>query len=202
MASTEKVRRIAKRRTIAQLEAELAQARAELAERTGERDEALKRETATAEVLGVINSSPGNLTPVFDAVLEKAARLHDAAFGILSTISDDGIVSHRAFYGTPALAEVYGKRGPARPPAGGTLDRLINGERCPQVDDATKGDLYLRDERRRVVELAGARTIISVGLYKDALRGCVEPRESPVHRAFGSDPNGKMTRSAARGRAA
>jgi GAF domain-containing protein len=126
-------------------------------------------QTATAQVLGVINSSPGNLTPVFDAMLEKATRLHDAAFGILSTISDDGIVSHRAFYGAPALAEVYGKRRPARPPAGGTLDRLINGERCPQVDDATKGDLYLRDERRRVVELAGARTIISVGLYKDDL---------------------------------
>src|SRR5215471_18357932 len=100
-------------------------------------------------------------------MLEKATRLHDAAFGILSTISDDGIVSHRAFYGTPTLAEVYGKRGPARPPAGGTLDRLINGERCAQVDDATKGDQ--RDERRRVVELAGARTIISVGLYKDDL---------------------------------
>src|SRR5215831_18819805 len=102
-------------------------------------------------------------------MLEKATRLHDAAFGILSTISDDGIVSHRAFYGTPALAEVYGKRGPSRAPAGGLLDRLINGERCPQVDDATEGDLYLRDERRRVVEMAGARTIISVGLYKDDL---------------------------------
>lgn len=89
---------------------------------------------ATTEVLQVINSSPGDLTPVLDAMLEKAARLHNAAFGILSTISDDGIVSHRAFYGTPALAEVYGKRGPARRPAGGTLDRLINGERCAQVE--------------------------------------------------------------------
>src|SRR5262245_29541343 len=94
--------------------------------------EALEQQTATAEVLQVINSSPGDLTPVFDAMLEKATRLHDAAFGILSTISDDGIVSHRAFYGTPALAEVYGKRGPAQAPAGGLLDRLINGERCPR----------------------------------------------------------------------
>jgi GAF domain-containing protein len=131
--------------------------------------EALEQQTATAEVLQVINSSPGHLAPVFDAMLEKATRLNDAAFGILSTISDSGIVSHRAFYGTPALAEVYGKRAPSRAPVGGTLDRLINGERCPQVDDATKGDLALRDERRRVVELAEARTIISVGLYKDNL---------------------------------
>ena len=91
---------------VADLRRELEEARAErdnaqrkLNERTTERDEALARETAMAEVLQVINSSPGDLVPVFDAMLERATRLCEASFGTLSKIDGDqfcGMAWHNA----------------------------------------------------------------------------------------------------------
>ena len=127
--------------------------------------EALERQTATAEVLQVINSSPGNLAPVFDAMLEKAMRLCDAAFGILHT-HDGTRFQAAAERGTPAGYSEFRKRNPG---AGPGPAHALEEKRVVQIVDLMGDDLYRSGDprRRAIVELGGARTILWVPLLKD-----------------------------------
>src|SRR5204862_243251 len=104
--------------------------------------EALEQQTATAEVLEAINASPGDLAPVFDAILEKATSLCEAAFGILRTW--DGERFHQvALRGAPpALAEFYREPWtPTREP-GTVAARIAGGETVVNVPDLVEHEAY------------------------------------------------------------
>ena len=85
----------------------------------------LDQQTATSEVLRVISSSPGDLEPVFNVMLENATRICDAKFGTLFRY--DGELLHRvASVGMPAaLVEFQEKRGPFKPETSIRLGRLV-----------------------------------------------------------------------------
>jgi GAF domain-containing protein/anti-sigma regulatory factor (Ser/Thr protein kinase) len=130
--------------------------------------EALEQQTATAEVLQVINSSPGDLAPVFDAMLDKAMRLCEASFGNVGTF-DDGCFTVAAVRGPPAIVEFFRNHPVARPRPGSSIYRLFQGERCVHVADITADEGYQQGGpvRRALVDLSGCRTLVSVGLRKD-----------------------------------
>jgi GAF domain-containing protein len=145
--------------------------------------EALEQQTATAEVLQVINASPGDLAPVFDAMLEKTMRLCDARFGQLVTSADGEIFTIAAAQGPSAIVEFLRNRPPTRPGSGTTMERLVRGERCVHIHDAMAEEAYRRGDptRRALVDLGGCRTLVSVGLRKDdAMVGAITVYRSEV----------------------
>jgi two-component system NtrC family sensor kinase len=129
--------------------------------------EALEQQTATAEVLGVINSSPGELQPVFDAMLERALRLCEAAHGHLYTY--DGERFHpAAVRGDTRFVEWQQQRGSFRPDAGSLAERIARGERVVHVTNVSEDDAYRASPRyREVVETAGVRALVCVALFKE-----------------------------------
>src|SRR5215216_3231837 len=128
-------------RKLADPQQTIAELRRLLAERTAETREALEQQTATAEVLQVINSSPGDLAPVFDAMLEKALHLCDATFGGMLTY--DGERYHPAAQrgGPPEWLEF--QRNFSSPPSSVSgVGRIARGERIVHIADLTDDKAY------------------------------------------------------------
>src|SRR5205823_5991687 len=140
-----------------------------------ETQEALEQQTATAEVLQVINSSPGELKPVFDAMLEKATRLCEAPFGILRTW--DGERFHfGAVHGEPWFRDWVRQRGPIQTDSDASLlGRIQAGERVDRFADALGDDAYRATSGlREMAEASGIRSAITVAMHKDdALMGII-----------------------------
>jgi adenylate cyclase len=128
--------------------------------------EALEQQTATAEVLQVINSSPGDLAPVFEAMLEKALHLCEATYGHLLTY--DGECFHAvAVRGDPAL-RLVAAAAPIRSPPSTPLGRIRRGERIVHITDVRVEDPYRAVPRfREQAEISGIRSVLTVALLKD-----------------------------------
>ena len=144
-----------------------------VADRTAELSEALEQQTATAEVLGVINSSPGDLAPVFDAMLEKATSLCDAAFGILWTYDGERFYPVALHRTPPAFAEFlrgHQATGFAATPGRAGLGAILGGAAFQQTGNPADGELY-RSRRSPLniafVELGAARSGLIVPLRQE-----------------------------------
>ena len=147
-----------------QINAELQR---ELAARTAERNEALAREAAITELLQIINSSPDDLTPVFEAMLDKALHLCESTFGGLWRF--DGECFERiAQRGSQAVRDASaGRRRPTSPHTG--MGRILAGENVVHLTNLGQDELYRSGDphRRSLVDVAGARTALVVALRKD-----------------------------------
>jgi GAF domain-containing protein len=127
--------------------------------------EALEQQTATTEVLQVINSSPGDLAPVFDAMLEKAMRLCEAAFGVLWTLDGDAYRAAALRGVPPAFAEfVASHRRILEPDT--ALGQLASGESFVHVADIVSRQTT-SEIARKLVELGSIRTLLAVPLRKE-----------------------------------
>src|SRR5262249_58942238 len=130
---------------------------------TGTR-EALEQQTATAEVLGGINSSPGELKPVFDAMLERATRLCEAEYGVLATYDGDRFIGVAAVGLPMDTARALSRLG--HPPPDTVLGRLERTKQTVQMADISQEPSYaavfeINPWLRRV------RTALSVPLLKE-----------------------------------
>ncbi len=141
----------------------------ELRQRTDDLSESLEQQTATSEVLKVISSSPGELEPVFQALLANAIRICGAKFAHL-LLFEDGAFRRVALYGgSPAWAEVGARAPPFRPSAINPISRLVRTKQVAHVPDMAAEQAYVERDPGVVdlVERAGARTIIGVPMLKE-----------------------------------
>ena len=141
----------------------------ELRQRTDDLSESLEQQTATSEVLKVISSSPGELKPVFDALLANAVRICDAKFGVLFLTEGDAF-RYVALHGAPpAFAEARRREPVTHVKPGTTIGRVAATKKPAQTADIRAEPAYTSDpERIPILELAGARTILGVPMLKES----------------------------------
>jgi two-component system, NtrC family, sensor kinase len=133
--------------------------------------ESLQQQTATADVLKVISSSPGDLAPVFETMLENATRICEAQFGTLYRAEGDGVRCVGMHNAPKAFIEERRRNPVIRPNPATVFGRALATKRPAQIAD-------IRDEIQssnvpsgytgtQLANLAGARTVLAVPMLKD-----------------------------------
>ena len=128
--------------------------------------EALEQQAATAEVLRIISSSPGDLQPVFETMLANATRICEATLGVLWLFEGDAFRAV-AVHGPPTFVEAR-RRNPMLPLTPGTaLARVAATKQTIQIADVQAEPAYRVSPAHRVgVETGGLRTLLSVPMLK------------------------------------
>ena len=134
----------------------------ELRQRTDDLTESLEQQTATSEVLRVISSSPGDLEPVFNAMLENAARICEANFGVMFRFDDEVSYVVATLNLPPVVDEFFQRRGRLKPTPGSDLDKLWRSKQVVHTIDSLASPVP-----SRIAKLAGVRTQLAVPMLLD-----------------------------------
>jgi signal transduction histidine kinase len=158
-----------RRRSATDQEIEFARVVRERDQALEQLSEVLEQQTATSEVLRVISSSPGDLQPVFSAMLESAARLCDASFGNIYRWEDDAL-RLVATYNTPAAFIEARSRLPLRRTQNNPIGEMLAAKTVLQVDDLAADERYTKRSDPNIiaaVELGGIRTFLAVPMLNN-----------------------------------
>jgi signal transduction histidine kinase/HAMP domain-containing protein len=150
------------------LQESYADLEAKIDDRTHDLRAALEQQTATSEVLRVLSSSPGELTSVFQSILENATRICEANFGIVFLTEGQSYRTAAMYNVPPAFAEAR-KRDPMVSMTGNSALARLTATKLPvQIDDVADDPTYRSDpQRRSFVTLTAARSVLDVPMLKD-----------------------------------
>lgn len=137
--------------------------------RTAELRESLEQQTATSEVLQVISSSPGELTPVFHKLLENATRVCGASFGIMN-LWDGESFTIAADYNVPPAFAASRRDAAIRPHPESALAAVVRTNQVVHVHDVQNTSAYIAGgpSIRGISDVAGARTIVVVPMLRES----------------------------------
>jgi GAF domain-containing protein/CheY-like chemotaxis protein len=137
-------------------------------QRMRELSESLEQQKATSDVLQVISSSPGELEPVFQAMLANAVRICEASFGVLFRF-EAGDWRAAAMLGVPPAFAEFWQRGPQRPGRRAALTRVAETRQTVHIADVTTEPAYVDGEPilLAAANLGGFRTFVNVPMLKD-----------------------------------